>query len=37
MAITISCGVQLSGPVTLGPGAGVAPTPGGTSNGYHGR
>ena len=34
MPITISGGVQLSGPVTLGPGAGAAPTPGAENYGY---
>lgn len=34
MPITISGGVQLSGPVTLGPGAGAAPTPGAENFGY---
>lgn len=34
MAITISGGVQLTGPVTLGPGAGAAPTPGAENFGY---
>ena len=34
MPITISGGVQLAGPVTLGPGAGAAPTPGAENYGY---
>ena len=34
MPITISGGVQLTGPVTLGPGAGAAPTPGAENFGY---
>ena len=34
MPITISGGVQLTGPVTLGPGAGSAPTPGAENFGY---